>query len=118
MIVRIRRTSNYYRIDPHDRIPPVPNARIVDTVRTDYRTCSLATAKKQKWAFEFFENGRNHRERNHRACRDFDDQVWVIDLDWTTLPDLVKREGQIIVSVTDEYLEYPYELEIYDDYRE
>jgi len=114
MRVRIRRTSGHY----YDRTAPIPGAEQVDTERTVYATVSLKTAAAAPWAPTFFGRGRNHRERNHRACYDVADQVWVIDLDWSVLPKLVKKYGEIIVSQSDEYLEYPYCLEVYDDYRE
>ena len=82
------------------------------------RVSSLKIASTQPWGVDFFATGRNHREENGIVVRDLDTAVWVVEI--ASLDGLLKfatNYGEIIIKKS-EYKELPFELEIYDGFRE
>lgn len=110
MKIRVYEEILFYPIDGSQ--PPVDGAVQTDTMRTEYRTCTLKTARTKPWWDEFARNGTNHREIRRQACRDLPDHVWLIDFEWADLPRLVHKYGDITVEESHEYLEYPWGLQL------
>ena len=117
MKIIITRTSNYF--DP-SRCSEAKKETL-ELTYLDYRTVNtLEEVKNRKWGEDWFNNGINHREENGMVVCDVMkmETVWTVKID--TIGDLIKLEkkyGSLIFMSTD-YKEIPYEIEIYDDYRE
>jgi hypothetical protein len=86
----------------------------------DRRTLTLENMKKNRKDLysHFMCHGKNHRTEGTCAVRDVDQEDWTIEINsLEELIELKDKEGKLIVKGT-EYKEIPYEIEIYDDYRE
>ncbi len=95
---------------------PCKEAYRKDDCWLDYRAAkSLAIAHKRSWADTFFNGGSNHREQNGMVVRDIPETIWVIDIDDFTA--FVDKYGAIVLMPS-RYKHTPYQVEIYDSYRE
>lgn len=71
--------------------------------------------RKENW----FDSGTNHRIESGHIVRDIEREEWVISLDGVAgLIDFCKEEGELIISVDEDYCPPIMGIEIYDDYRE
>lgn len=118
MKVIIRRTSLC-----GDEEKPVDEAVLINRTLhyLDKRTASsLEEAKATIWYNEWISSGSNHREGNGYIVRDVEvvKRVWEVEIN--SLIDIIslsKKYGDIIIEES-YYLEYEFEIEIYDTYRE
>lgn len=118
MKVIIRRTSLW-----GDEDKPVDEAVLVNRTLhfIEKRTVSsLEEAKAMRWYNEWISSGSNHHEENGCIVREVEvvRKVWEVEID--SLIDIIslfKKYGDIIIEES-YYLEYEFEIEIYDTYRE
>ncbi|MHC1584611.1 MAG: hypothetical protein ACXQTM_08345 [Methanosarcinales archaeon] len=82
---------------------------------------SVEEAKRKPWFKDWYNSTINHREENGFIVGDRKgekEEVWVVEL--RTLEDFVdfvRKYEQVVVSVSF-YKEYPFQIEIYDAWRE
>lgn len=104
---------------------PLRAAYLKSVTPRDFRTArTLASGEKQHWYKDWHTRGINHREeRGYIVCDHPMKEAWVIDIEnLDELLELMEAEGEIIVKPSESGplcpKEIPYELEIYDGYRE
>jgi len=115
MIYKIRRTSSYSGLKPHEK------AIEIDLNRVDCRNCTMEYAQGMHWYKNWFENTENHIEKDGKIYGDRKEKskLYIIDID--SLSNFIIENGECVISyVKDEWVNAPFELEIeiYDDYRE
>jgi hypothetical protein len=111
-----------------EKSPPLPECQKELVIRRDTRTASRPEdipAHRGQPSDWWYKNGKNHRVEDGCIVRDFDDEVWVLEV--RSLEDLVaisKREsGSLIIGGGSQHrklgqIEDLPSLEIYDAYRE
>ena len=112
IITRTSRTDNHMQ--------PCAEAKEAKAAYTDWRRVeSLNAVRAQPWGSEWLQKGTNHREEGGMIARELDTHiVWVIDFkNLKGLLEFYKRYGELIITKSP-YRGYPFEIEIYDDYRE
>lgn len=108
----VRRTSYY-----ENERQPCPEAILGDYTRIDWRTVTTAELPervKRTW----FTEGKNHRDVDGHAVREFDGRAWFIDLDGLeALMAFLQKYGPVIIEPFWQN-HTMFSIEIYDDYRE
>lgn len=110
----VTRTSRYWG-------KPCNEAKKVKATYLDRRAVkSLEEAKKYSWFEEWYNSTVNHREENGYIIGEWKEKwdIWVVEIN--SLKDLLRfidKYGQVVIQESD-YKEYPYEIEIYDTWRE
>ena len=100
---------------------PCEEAKQAKATYLDYRTTkSLQEAKQYHWYEQWYNSTVNHRVERGMIVgeKKTKDKVWIVEINsLVDILNLIKKYGEIIILRSD-YKEYPFEIEIYDDYRE
>lgn len=99
--------------------PKVGGAKIEELTYLDARTVkSLEEARAKPWSKEWFESGANHREEGGLVVRDVINEKHTLEIKTLkALVEFVAKYGDIVIQASG-YKEVPYEIEVYDGYRE
>ncbi len=119
----VTRTSCYA-----NNFPPFPGAvsESLTVTRLDRRSApTLAEASTKSWYRDWLAEGKNHREETYRGLpnvvcdRQERELFWFVEMDSLAelLQFMTNSNCRLVLKITD-YVEVPYEIEIYDDYRE
>jgi len=102
---------------------PCDEAKRATATYLDYRRAkSLEEAQTKSWFKEWYDSTTNHRVDPEYGvvvgeAKEKDD-VWVIEINsLDELLQFIRKYGQVVISECP-YKEYPYEIEIYDTWRE
>lgn len=109
------------RTSQHGTGKPMSDVKRETFTSVDRRTVStLEEVKSVWWGMDFLSRGSNHREENGFVVRDCGTVgQWVIEVSsLDELLSLVDREGSVVIRREMDLKEQPFEIEIYDTYRE